>query len=116
MTPFPEGSTIQNTFSFQTVFSCLQVLSDDSMTIFQAGLCPAAKLYFGSGAQGPFLRPEIAALEGDPVGPASHLPRDDARSRDESERLTGGAKAGSSTVKPENGDKKMPKWLKIAQK
>ena len=50
----------------------VQVLNKDDATLWQAQLCPAAKLYFGCSKQsGPFLKPEVLALRAAPPQPAA---------------------------------------------
>lgn len=92
------------------------MLSDDSSTIFKAGLCPAAKLYFSSEAAAPFLRAEIVALEG-------KVPEADiAKQQSQNSRETDGSLASRPTEykerpgRPAEGEKKVPKWMQRAKK
>lgn len=92
----------------------LQVLKDESLTLFQSGLCPAANLFFGSQLPGgPFLRPEVLALKGavpkasEPEVPGPPENRAPAPSESSVAPQSGGA-AGVD----ESG-RKVPKWLKL---
>ena len=94
----------------------MQVLSNESLTLFQAGLCPAAKLYFSCENEAPFLRPEILALQGEP--PEADGERQQSQ---KSRTVEEGASSGPADLpvrasRPANGEKKVPKWMKVARK
>ena len=92
------------------------MLSDTSATVFQAGLCPAAKVYFGSQREGPFLRPEITALE------VHHVPMafEEQAAPDTNIKMATGAAKAEAVDRPkarqDKGDKKVPAWMKLSKK
>lgn len=94
----------------------LQVLSDNSLTIYKAGLCPAAKLYFSCEAAAPHLRPEILALESQPPKAFSKGRETQNLNKKKSEPLPGAAQAAQNAPKTAGGEKKVPKWMKVAKK
>ena len=98
----------------------LQVLKDDAMTIFQLGLCPAAKLYLGTQGSPPFLRPEIVSLlDGVPDGGnADNLGKSLAKHKEsgQSEKLNSEVSAAHQTYLSNAGAKPAPKWLKLSKK
>ena len=90
----------------------LQVLSDASLSIFQAGLCPAAKLYFASDASGPFLRPEIAGLKSAPPAPKSQ----ETPIGSHADRGQANPSGQAGEAAKADGEKRAPKWLKLSKK
>ena len=94
----------------------LQVLSDNSLTIYKAGLCPAAKLYFSCEAAAPYLRPEILAIESQPPKAFSEGRNTKNLESVKNGTLPGAAQAAQHARKTAGGEKKVPKWMKVAKK
>ena len=99
----------------------MQELKDESATLYGAGLCPAANLYFGSdGEKGPFLRPGVAGLRSAPpkqkAAPANgEDQRQSGRNRDDNNATAADGLLNQRSRGSQNaeGAKKVPKWMKL---
>lgn len=94
----------------------VQILTEDGLSLFKAGMCPAANLHFSCSEQPPFIRPEVLAIESSHVEPYSRH----SESRSQQERKgpastfdLNGTQQGGAEGK---GEKKVPRWLKLAKK
>lgn len=92
----------------------LQVLTEEAASLYSAGLCPAARLYFGCQREhAAFLKAEVASLRA--AVPAAAVSTDESAS---AERGSTSRSDVASDTKPSMAGQKMleggklPKWLK----
>lgn len=93
----------------------MQVLKDGAVNLYRAGLCPAAKIYFGSESQyTSFLRPEIKSHRS--RAPEIVKPKIEEKCRlskpEESIKTETEPKLEASEEVTGTG-KKLPKWMKL---
>ena len=94
----------------------MQVLKDDKVTLLQAKLLPAAKLYLGSSdcERNSFLNSETQALRSE--APAANVPRDLERKAENQGELEAKPEAKPIEAKIGNSSaRKVPKWLKTSR-
>lgn len=94
-----------------------QVLKDLTLTVYKAGLLPAANVLIGveSKHEGPFLKPDVAALQAPP--PARSISQTESNGAEARKGPAGNVGSGaqflSSSRVAGSGEKKVPKWMKL---
>ncbi|KAK9806749.1 hypothetical protein WJX72_001368 [[Myrmecia] bisecta] len=95
-----------------------QPLKEATVTLYSAGLVPAANVYFGCDSGGvaePYLRPEVLAMLAEPPKREQTAAQGQAGdSRSEGGR-GGDAAFRSSSTATDGGAKKVPKWMKLGK-
>ena len=97
------------------------MLKDESASLYGAGLCPAANLYFGSdGQEGPFLRPEVADLRSAPPEQKAAAANGEDQQQTGTSRDNNDSAAAAELLNQHNresqnaeGAKRVPKWMKL---
>lgn len=106
--------------------AALQFIRDWAPTLFEAGLVPAAHVYFsssGSNSNGSTLKAEVQQLMAEPPQKAIPSNQDNSRDAASSEQARqmqpGGAaqnlKPAAAGGRSSGTDGKMPKWMKIGK-
>lgn len=96
-----------------------QILSKEEATLYQAQLCPAAKLYFwGVDQAGPFLRREVLSMLAPP--PQTAPTGEDSRRREDRPKPSNSENPPTKAHRQSNGaqadGKKLPKWMKLSKR
>lgn len=97
-----------------------QILKDRSLTLYRAGLIPAANVLIGVEGEykGPYLQSQITALQALP--PARSIAKADADSSGSQARAAEVQNGSGSSFLPSSkptgtGEKKVPKWMKLGK-
>ena len=88
---------------------------DMTFTFYKAGLVPAANVLLGMEGkhEGPFLKPDIAALQGPPA--ARFTAKSEVNKTEAGKGSAAGAQFMSSSRGSGLGEKKVPKWMKLGK-
>ena len=96
------------------------ILTDRSLTLYRAGLIPAANVLIGieGDYKGPYLQSQVAALQAPPPArSAAKINTDSSESQARAAKIQNGS--GSSFLPSSKatgtGEKKVPKWMKLGK-